>query len=635
MTKLYGYHGKILHINLTDKSSRVEVPGEIWYRTYAGGGLLGAFFLMRDTQQDLDAFDPQNRLIFASSVIAGQDGPGLARFSVVCQSPLSGGIAETRCEGPFGRWLKGCGYDALVIYGEAAEPLCLKLEESSVSFLPAEGLWGQDTYVTTTELTRSHGGQDVQIAAIGQAGENRVRFASIVTAGSVQAARMGVGAVMGAKKLKALILKGCHLPPVADPERLSGISQSFAKRMPGNVLSMWQKNPPGFSAAADLSDIDTAYIGMNNYKTNLSVGTSNYMRQKYLPYYQGFITCPGCPNDCIKIINPGQDHPESAGIHQEVTGALGPNIGNDDLKRMLEGNVLCNRFGLDPVSLGFTISFALECQEAGIIPLDLMADHPIMFGQTENLPSLIESIALRRGIGDLLAEGSRLAAERLGPAARPMALHVKGIEMVSFEPRTQTSLALGYATAPIGPRYDICEHDWDFDTVTGWDHTLELSRTLGIFERVPMEEISDIKVRHYKVLNAIWSACDALDLCVFASAPTRLLTMADMVALVESITGWKSSDYELMRWGDRRNHLMRLYNLRQGLDASQDTLPDRFFSDPIAYGRLSGTVLNRQAFQKAITLYYDMMGWDENGIPRHSTLIDYSLDWAAPAGKGG
>jgi aldehyde:ferredoxin oxidoreductase len=475
------------------------------------------------------------------------------------------------------------------------------------------------------ELTRAHGEQDVQVAAIGQAGENRVRYASIVTAGSVQAARMGVGAVMGSKHLKAVVLRGCTLPPVADPDRLAAIGRSFAERMPRNSLSMWQKNVPGFSAAADLADIDTAYIGMNNYKTNLSVGTSNYMREKYLPFYQGCIACPGCPNDCIKMINPRDGQPESAGIHQEVTGALGPNIGNDDLKLMLEGNVLCNQFGLDPVSLGFTISFALECLENGLISPDQVADCPIAFGQTENLLGLIKNIALRRGIGDLLAEGSRLAAEHLGPAARPFALQVKGIEMVSFEPRTQANLALGYATAPIGPRYDICEHDWDFDTVTGWDHTLELSRTLGIFERVPMEAISEIKVRHYKVLNTIWSACDVLDLCVFASAPTRLLTLSDMVGLVESITGWKSSDYELMRWGERRNHLMRLYNLRQGLGASDDTLPDRFFTEPIAFGRLAGTLLDREAFQAAITLYYEMMGWDEQGVPRRSTLIDYGL----------
>ena len=500
------------------------------------------------------------------------------------------------------------------------------MENGEARLLPADAIWGRDTYAASRWLEEQHGGV-LQSAVIGQAGENLVRYASIVTDYSIQAARMGVGAVMGSKNLKALALKGGSLPPVADPEALAALGRDFEQRMYRNTLSMWQKEPPGFSAAADLSDVETAYIGTDNYRSNLRVETSNYMRSKYLPYYKKDLVCPGCPNGCIKLIDPGLAEPESAGIHQEVTGALGPNLGNGDLELTLKGNVLCNLYGLDPVSLGFTISFAMECLDKGLIPAEDTADCPFAFGRCENLLALIENIAERRGIGDLLAEGSKRAAERLGGEAGHYALQVKGIELVSFEPRTQTNLALGYATAPIGPRYDICEHDWDYDVVTGWDHTLGFSRTLGILERIPMQYAGRDKARNYKALNTIWSACDTLDLCIFASAPTRLLSLENISALIRAVTGWETSSYEFMRWGERRNHLMRVYNLREGLSAADDTLPERFFAEPIEYGRLAGAVLDRQTFGELISTYYEMMGWDKDGVPLPGTLYDHHLEW--------
>jgi aldehyde:ferredoxin oxidoreductase len=201
--------------------------------------------------------------------------------------------------------------------------------------------------------------------------------------------------------------------------------------------------------------------------------------------------------------------------------------------------------------------------------------------------------------------------------------------MVCFEPRTQTNLALGYATAPIGPRYDICEHDWDFDTTVGWDHTLDSSRTLGIVQRIPMQYQGVDKVRNFKALMTIWSAADALDFCIFAVAPTRVLTLEQMAQMLSAVTGWRTSSYEIMRFGERRLQLMRVYNLREGLTAADDTLPDRFFDDPIPSGQWAGHRLNREQFTAAIRTYYRMMGWDDAGIPSYETLLDHHLEWAA------
>lgn len=239
---------------------------------------------------------------------------------------------------------------------------------------------------------------------------------------------------------------------------------------------------------------------------------------------------------------------------------------------------------------------------------------------------LIRKIAAREGVGDLLAEGVKRASARVGKGSGRFAMQVKGLEIVSFEPRTMTNLAMGYATAPVGPRYDITEHDWDYDVTAGWGHTLELSRTLGILERIPMQYVGLDKVRNFKALNTIWSACDALDICVFASAPTRALSLDMMTRLLGGIAGWKTSSWELMRFGERRNHLMRLYNLREGLGAGDDTLPDRFFEEPVGHGRFKGHRLDRAAFDAAVKGYYAMMGWDEGGVPRRETLVDHHLE---------
>ena len=629
---MFGYNGKIAHIDVSAQKIKVEKRDEDWYRIYGGGGLLGTYFLLRDTPAKLDAFDPQNLLIFASSIIAGNDGPGLARFSVVTKSPLSQGIGETQSEGAWGQSLKGSGYDALIFKGKSETPVYIIIEDGEIKIEDATFLWGKDTNETTHLLEKLHGTDSVEIAAIGPAGENLVRYASIVSARSNQAMRLGVGAVMGSKNIKAVVLKGLNLPAVYDKDALKLVGEEFAEIMETNELSMWQKDAPGFSAWVDLSDDETAYSGVNNFNDNLFRARENYRRDAFLDFYEGDKSCPGCPNDCIKYLNPspGTLPNDVTGIHQEVTGTMGPNIGNENLKLMLEANVACNLLGIDPVSLGFTISFAMECFENGLITEVDTNGIELRFGNEKDILSLVNDIALRKGFGNLLAEGTKRASESIGKGSSDYALHVKGVEMVSFDPRSQTNLGLGYATAPFGPKYTICEHDWDFDLEAGWDHTLDGSRTLGVLERIPMEYIGPNKVRNFKSLNTVWSACDALNLAVFASAPTRVFTLSKIAELIHIITGWKTSSYEFMRWGERRNHIMRIYNIREGLTLEDDTLPEKFYKEPIKQGRLKGTVIDKKKFKEAIGTYYEMVGWDEGGIPLNGTLFDYHLEWTIP-----
>ena len=320
-------------------------------------------------------------------------------------------------------------------------------------------------------------------------------------------------------------------------------------------------------------------------------------------------------------------------IHQEIMGTLGPNCGVADLDAIFEANILCNEYGMDPTSLGFTLSMAMECLERRCIDEQTIG-LPLWFGDFRAMLRMMHQVAQREGFGNVLAEGVRRAAAQIGSEAERYAMHVKGLEMVCFEPRTQTNLALGYATAPIGPRYDICEHDWDFDTQVGWEHTLDSSRTLGILERVPMQHLGADKVRNFKALASLWSAADALDLCIFAIAPTRVLTLDEMAEMLSAVTGWNTSSYELMRFGERRLHLMRAYNLREGLTAADDVLPARFYEEPIRSGQWAGTKLDREEFKSAVRTYYRMMGWDDQGRPCYETLLDHHLEWVRQGRSG-
>lgn len=617
-----GYHGRILHIDLTAASVRPEQPTEEFWRIYAGGGLLAAAYLLRHCAPGTDALAPGNPLIVTSSVVAGHPYAGLARCTFAAKSPLTGGVGETRCEGPFGIALKGSGADALLIEGASERPVGLLVEGGQASLFDASDLWGLSVGEATDRLAERYG-ESIHTAIIGPAGERLVRFASVVTDRGHQAARMGIGAVMGSKQLKAIVIRGDAHPPVADPDACAALTARYAERMRANPLTLWQLEPPGFAAWVHTHGIDAA-LCTRNYRDSVFESADAYRPELFVRRAQGLSACPGCPNDCIKVYGAGDDQrydPRAGAIHQEITGALGSNLGLADVDAIFRANVLCNELGMDPTSLGFTISMAMECAEHG-----LLADVP-RFGDSERLPGLIGQIARREGVGDLLAEGAQRAAARIGGAAARFALHVKGLEMVPFEPRTQTNLALGYAVAPIGPRYDICEHDWDYDTRVGWPHTLDHSRTVGIIERIPMEEVSARKVRNYKALSTLWSGADALDLCIFAIAPTRIFSLQEMAELLAAVTGWDTSGYEIMRYGERRLHLMRVFNLREGLSAADDTLPDRFFDDPIPDGIWAGTQLDRVRFHAAIRTYYRMMGWDDAGHPRYETLLDHQLEW--------
>lgn len=628
---LKGYNGRILTVDLTTGTSAVDEPPALYWRTYGGGGLLAAERLLRESPAGCDPLGPDNCLIFASSVMAGQPYVGLASLAVCAKSPLTFGMGETHVEGPFSASFKESGFDAIVVKGRSESPVVLHIDSGQVQILAADQLWGETVDATVDALESTHGA-NIATAVIGPAGENLVRFASVVTNRSFQAARMGMGAVMGSKNLKALIIAKGRRPEVADPELAQRITDDYRAKMPLNPLADWQYQPPGFAAWVHTHGLDAA-LCTKNFRESAFPGVQNFTPEEFMARFQGNAPCPGCPNDCFKHFTP-QGSPDSvipsSAMHQEITASMGANIGNADLDFLFESNILCNTLGLDPTSLGYVLAMAIECIENGM-SIDGV-DPELTWGDTDRIRQLVQAIANRSGAGNLLAEGVKVMSETLGPASKHYAMHIKGLEMCVAEPRTQTNLALGYATAPIGPRFNICEHDWDYDTELGWPHTMQGSNTLVILERIPMDYLGPKKVRNYKALSTCWSATDTLGVCIFAAPPTRSMTMEEMGALLGAITGWETSSYEVMAFGARRINLTKAYNVREGVPPEADTLPERFFTDTITVGRWTDHCIDRDAFHDMIATYYSMMGWNDDGVPTYATLLDNHLEWVVDEG---
>ena len=631
MAKRFGYHGRILHLDLTGGSSSIEEPPDSFYRIYPGPALMGAWFLFRDSPPGIDPFAPDNILTVACGVAGGHLGTGLARFGVVAKSPLSGGVFESRCEGPFARALKGSGYDALVIRGRAASPAYLLIDGGSLSVLPAGEIWGKNTAEAAAELELRHG-PGCSVATIGQAGERLVRYAGIVCGVAHQTQRGGMGAVMGSKNLKAIVIGNPVYPEAASQASLDDLAGKFREEgLTANALNRWQKEPPGFSYWIDVV-ADPGYVSSRNGQAHDYQAPPTFAKARYQEYLRLESPCPGCANDCIKTFNTRRftEEDRAGGANWETPAAFAINLDLTNLETYFDLNTLSLLQGLDPVSTGNVLGFAAECRERGVLS---EADLGCRFGFGEaadlNACRLVEDIATRKGFGDVLAEGVRRAAAVIGKGSAAWALHVKGVECIMIEPRCQTNLALGYAVAPSGPQGDICEHDWDYDDSVGWSHTLDRSMTLGILDRIPMALQHPRKVRNFRALNLIWSGCDALGVCLYACAPTRYLRLEQIAQSVAAATGWDFSSFELMQAGDRRNTLLRLYNYREGLSAADDRLPERYYTEPIATGRHVGSVIDRAKFQEMIQTWYAMSGCDQAGRPTRAKLYELNLDWAA------
>jgi aldehyde:ferredoxin oxidoreductase len=621
-----GYNGKVLRVNLSSGTTSEEQVPEIIYRRYLGGGALSLYYLLRELRPGVDPLGPENVLIFAASAATGTPALGFSRFTVAAKSPLTNAFGEAEAGGWWGPELKFAGFDAIIIKGKADKPVYLWIQNGKAELREASHVWGQFAKETQEMIRKELGDEKVRIALIGPGGEKLVRFACVLNELKHANGRCGLGAVMGSKNLKAIAVRGKNRMDLFDSEKVQETVKAILKKKPGTM-------------AESIGDIGTARSVML-LNTGGILPTRNFMKGTFEKAEDisgetmkdtilvGRGSCYACSVRCkreVEVTEPFRVDPKYGGPEYETIGAFGSLCNIGDLKAIALANQLCGAYTIDTISAGTTIAFAMECFEKGIITTQDTGGIKLEFGNAEAMVKTVEMIGKREGFGDLLAEGVKIAAEKIGKGAEKYAMHVKGQPLPIHEPRGKTGLGLAYALSPTGADHIEAPHDPVFESEGG----LKFVRSLGIIETIPALDLGPRKVRMFIYLQQLYNVFNSIGICNFTAYPWGPVSNNDLVDYVNAVTGWDTSLWELMKAGERHSNMSRIFNIREGFTAKDDTLPDRFFQ-PLEGGPLDGKKLDVQEFQQALKTYYQMMGWDENGIPQKGKLEELELEWTNP-----
>ncbi|MHA1876919.1 MAG: aldehyde ferredoxin oxidoreductase family protein [Promethearchaeota archaeon] len=625
----YGYTGNILHVNLSTKETWIEHPEEGFYRKYCGGRALALYYMLKEMKPNTDVFSPENLLIFATSVIVGTRAPAINRYTVCAKSPLTGAQGESEAGGFWGPELKMAGFDAIIIRGCSEKPVYLWIKDGQVEIKDASKIWGKDTGEAQSLIRQELDDSRIRVALIGKGGENLVRYANIVNELSHFNGRNGLGAVMGSKRLKAIAVRGSKKIKVFDSERIKEISKSYAKKVMENPLSKGLRvnGTIGFISAGN----QAGWLPTRNWTQAGFEKDEHYNIETFnKEYLKKVESCYACPVACKRVVevNDGKIKVDRiyGGPEYETAVTFGSLCGVDDLTYVCKANELCARYTLDSISSGATIAFAIHCFEKGIIGKEDTDGLELKFGNKEEILTLLEKIANREGFGNLLAEGSQRAAQKIGKDAEKLLRVGKKQEIPMHDPRVKTGLGLQYALADYGADHMKAAHDPFFANKDSWG-TKEMGG-IGIYEPVSPTDISDKKVKLFKKLDVYWSLLDILGVCCFGWAPRGMGSLEELLDIINSITGWRTSWYELMQVAERSTNMARIFNLREGFTDKDDTMPEIFYEN-LKGGKLNNTgAINKKDFKKAVRTRYGLMGWDENtSVPNKGKLVDLDLDW--------
>lgn len=618
------FNGKILRINLENQRIEIETPNDSFYRKYIGGSCLGAYYLLKELPPGIDSFNSANLLIFATSIVGGLPVPGLSRNSVVSKSPLTGTIASSEAGGWVTPQIKASGFDAFIIKGKASKPIYLWINNGKVEFRDARNIWGKFPAEVQKIIQVEICEPQARIIQIGPAGEKRVRFANIINDVRYFYGRSGLGAVMGDKNLKAIAIKGDKLPHPSNPEKLKKIIIKFSKEWKQNA-DLSQISKIGSAGSTEFQNRD-GQLPTSNYRTGVldNLVITGEAFGKYNVKSEG---CFGCPVKCkrsIKIDYPYKVNPEYGGPEYESVAALGSYIELNNVVAVAKANEICNKYGMDTISAGSTIAFAMECYEKGLLTKDDVDGMDLKFGNDKIVLKLLKKIGNREGFGDLLAEGSYRVAQTIGNRAISIAMQVKGQELPAHEPRVKPTLGLAYALSPTGAEHVECEHD-PIVAEEASDEQFTHLQSLGIYKRIPKYTLNKDKVRFFLKTQKIFSFLDSIDLCAWLFNYYGHRTIED---IIKAAVGWDFSLYEMILVGERRLNLFRAFNTREGFDEKSDCLPDRMF-EKIKSGPKEGFKIDKNDFCKAKETYYRMMGFDQKGHPTQGKLEELNLDWVA------
>jgi len=626
-----GYIGKILHVNLTRGTLEVEEPPESFYRKYMGGSAMGMFYILRDTPTGVDPLGPENILTLMVSPTTGAPVSGQSRINANARSPLTGAIGDSQAGGFFPAELKFAGYDGIVIRGRASHPVYLSILEGKAELKDAGHLWGQTTGDVDRQVKKDLGDPKTQVLQIGPAAENGVRFASLVNMANRNNGRTGMGLVMASKNLKAIAVRGTRKMDIHDPGSLVEIARSASKLLPtnpdmdplakyGTANVVLPQNLSGTLPTRNYTE------GQFEYAEDISGETM------YDTVLKKRDTCYACIVRCKRVVEiedgPYPVKSQYGGPEYETLGTFGSYCGIRDLAAIARANELCNAYGVDTITAGATIAFAMECFERGIIGQEQTGGIELCFGHAGAMLAALEQVVTRSGrLGTVLAGGSAAAAEEWGAAAKSCLITVKGQEAPAHMPQAKKSLALIYAVNPFGADHQSSEHDWMYEAECSQLYLDRLAH-LGLVDPPPPGSFGPEKVRFAMLTQQFYSMLDTLELCQFVFGPAwTLFGPEETAAVVRAVTGWEVTVRELLDVGERRLNMLRQFNAREGISRKDDRLPVKFFTPLAGTGPTAGVAVSAQDFEAALDLYYSLCGWTKEGVPTPGKLSALGLGW--------
>jgi aldehyde:ferredoxin oxidoreductase len=611
---LYGYAGRILHVDLTAGKTRIEPLNEDYARKYIGGIGLGMRLWLDYSKAGVDPFSPENPLVLTTGPTAGTVWPtGGNGHAFVSKSPQSYGIAESKSHGSFGTELKRAGYDGVVFHGRAEKPVYVWIDDDSVQILDASHLWGKPPAETEDAIREELGDYYIRVAAIGPAGEKLVRIACIINDKSRAAGRCGLGAVMGSKNLKAIAVRGTKDVMVAKPDEFLELVKEFHERMKGPATKKYRTlgTPENVLVHNALHCMPTRNYNNAHFEGAEKV-SGEYLNARYVAKVIG---CSSCAMRCehICVVNEGPYKGAMARVEYEPLWAMGPYCGIDRLDAVIKGCELCNYYGMDSISAGVIVAFAMDCFENGILTVKDLDGIEARFGNHEAMLKLIEKIGKREGIGNILAEGVKIAAEKIGKGAEKLAQHIKGVEVTGYDLRCLKTAALGYAVSFRGADHNR--------------HGAYAFDVKGKFNRLKYEKG---RAKAVKDIEDLYTIIDSLIICKF-SRGTYYKEFEDLAKVYTLITGWETTPEEMRLKGERINNLARVINVREGFSRKDDTLPWKVMNVPVPdEGPSKGAYVSQEELDLMLDDYYEVRGWTKDGIPTPQKLKELGMDDLIP-----
>ena len=647
----YGYAGKILHVDLTAGSFEIEEPPEELYRTYMGGSALGLYYLLQNTPAGADPYGPENTLAFMLSGITGAPIAGQSRATVVGKSPITGGVGDSQAGGFWPAELKFAGFDGIVVTGSSPKPVYLWINQGEVELRDAAHLWGKKTVAVEDILQEELDDKRIQIAQIGPAGEKLVRFAAIMNMATRAHGRTGMGAVMGSKKLKAIVVRGGKKKlPMADPEAVRAIMQPSipAIREDEDVWDLAKHGTLGILESQNaVGGLPTRNYqsGWFDYDRSAAIGGERLFKEflrgadEENQLKLGRETCYSCAVRCKRVVDTEWQgikvDPRSGGQEYETASVFGSYCDIDDIQAIAYANQLCNEYGVDTIAAGATMAFAINCFEDGLITAADTGGIELGWGKADAMIAMLEKTLNREGFGDVLAEGSARAGASIGNGAEDLVVAVKGAELPAHMPQVKPSLAVIYAVNPFGADHQSSEHDPNYTPeliAESPDKYGKRAADLGLTDPQPEDVLNAAKVEYALKTQYAYSALDTADVCQFVFGPAwQLLGMEELAGVIAAVTGEPTTVDDLLTIGARRLNLLRAFNAREGITRDRDTLPKRLF-EPLQGGPSDGKFIDRAEFEAALESYYEQAGWDPvTGNPPRSTLESLDLGWVADA----